>query len=139
LEERRKTVRRLFGQLRGPLGLALLLGGAAAGACELPPGVRIESERLVISYWTKPAKIAVGEPFVLELAACPKGAARLPERVRLDAHMPEHRHGMNYRTKVVPLATGRYHSEGWLFHMPGRWEFVFDLGAERLTHSVRVE
>ena len=35
---------------------------------------------------------------------------------------------MNYRVKVAPLA-GRYRSEGWLFHMPGRWEFVFDLGA----------
>jgi hypothetical protein len=135
LEERRKPVRRILGQL----SLAALLPCGAALACELPPGARIESERIAISYWTKPARIAVGEPFVLELAACPKGAARLPERVRLDAHMPEHRHGMNYRTKVVPLGTGRYHSEGWLFHMPGRWEFVFDLGAERLTHSVRVE
>ena len=53
--------------------------------------------------------------------------------------MPEHRHGMNYRTKIVRLGTGRLHSEGWLFHMPGRWEFVFDLGPERLTHSVRID
>jgi hypothetical protein len=44
----------------------------SAVACELPPGVRVESERLRISYWTIPAKIAVGQPFVLELAACPK-------------------------------------------------------------------
>ena len=101
--------------------------------------MRIDSERMSVSYWTKPAKIAVGEPFVLELAACPKAGARVPDRVKLDAHMPEHRHGMNYKTKVVPVGAGRFHSEGWLFHMPGRWEFVFDLGAERLTHSVRIE
>jgi len=94
---------------------------------------------VAISYWTIPAKINVGQPFMLELAACPKRGGLRFERVRLDAHMPEHRHGMNYRAKVESLGNGRFRSEGWLFHMPGRWEFIFDLGAERLTHSVRVE
>jgi len=94
---------------------------------------------MTVSYRTLPAKIAVGQPFVLDLAACPKRGAADVGRVRLDAHMPEHRHGMNYLAKVEPLGNGRFHSEGWLFHMPGRWEFVFDVGAERLTHSVRVE
>jgi hypothetical protein len=133
MEERRHHFRRLAVALSG-----VSLCGVAA-ACELPPGVRVETERVAISYRTIPAIIEVGKPFVLELAACPKKAAAIAERVRLDAHMPEHRHGMNYRIKVVPLANGRYRSEGWLFHMPGRWEFVFDLGAERLTHSVRIE
>ncbi len=99
----------------------------------------MEARRVALSYRTIPAKIAVGEQFVLELAACPKAGAALPERVRLDAHMPEHRHGMNYRPSVKPAGSGRYRSEGWLFHMPGRWEFVFDLDGERLTHSVRIE
>jgi hypothetical protein len=132
MEKRRDPVRRLAGAI-------IALAAVSASACELPPGVRIESERLAVSYWTIPAKIAVGQPFALELAACPKSGTVVSERVKLDAHMPEHRHGMNYRTKVVPLGIGRFHSEGWLFHMPGRWEFVFDLGAERLTHSIRIE
>ena len=112
-------------------------------ACELPPGARVENERVAISYWTIPAKITVGQPFVLELAACPKHADGKSQpvtgSVKLDAHMPEHRHGMNYRAKVVPVGAGRFHSEGWLFHMPGRWEFLFDIDTERLTHSVRIE
>jgi len=132
VEKRREIVRRLAGAI-------VALAGWNATACELPPGVRVESEKLSISYLTVPAKIAVGQPFVLELAACPKGGAAVSEKVRLDAHMPEHRHGMNYRTKVTPLGASRFRSEGWLFHMPGRWEFVFDIGAERLTHSVRIE
>ena len=122
----------------GALG-AFLCGANLAIACELPPGARLESERIAVSYWTVPAKIEVGRPFVLELAACSKRGTAIAEDVMLDAHMPEHRHGMNYRTKVVSLGPGRFHSEGWLFHMPGRWEFVFDIGAERLTHSVRIE
>jgi hypothetical protein len=139
MEKRRNPVRRLAGTVSSALGALAAFAAAGATACELPPGVRIESERLAVSYWTIPAKIAVGQPFVLELAACPKAGEVVSERVKLDAHMPEHRHGMNYRTKVVLLGPGRFHSEGWLFHMPGRWEFVFDLGAEHLTHSVRIE
>lgn len=80
----------------------------------------------------------MGEHFVLELAVCPK-QGKVAERIRLDAHMPEHRHGMNYRPSVKALGEGRYSSEGWLFHMAGRWEFVFEIGGERLADSVRVE
>lgn len=132
MEKRREFVRRLASAV-------IALASGIATACELPPGVRVESERLSISYWTVPAKIAVGQPFVLELAACPKRNAAVSERIKLDAHMPEHRHGMNYRTRVVSKGAGRFHSEGWLFHMPGRWEFLFDIDSERLTHSVRIE
>lgn len=144
MEERRKFVRRRARAVVRALGAlsaasGALLVGAATAACELPPGARVESAQLTLSYWTIPAKIEVGKPFALELAACPKAGPLVLERVRLDAHMPEHRHGMNYRIKVVRLGPGRFHSEGWLFHMPGRWEFLFDLGPERLTHSLRIE
>ena len=84
MEERRDPVRRLAVALSG-----LLLCGGAAG-CELPPGARVESERISVSYRTVPAKIEVGKPFVLELAACPKKGATDSGRVRLDARMPEH-------------------------------------------------
>ena len=119
--------------------IVLAAAGGHALACELPPGKRLESEHVVLSYRTVPARVAVGENFILELAYCPKRSFRPSERVRLDAHMPEHRHGMNYKPSVTALGAGRYRSEGWLFHMPGRWEFVFELGGERLTDSVRIE
>jgi len=138
VEERRSPVRQFARALIGAFGALAAIGGAAL-ACELPPGERVESERIALSYRTIPAQIAVGQPFVLELAACPKRGAAVAERVKLDAHMPEHRHGMNYRTKVTPLGAGRFHSEGWLFHMPGRWEFVFEVDSERFTDSVRLE
>jgi hypothetical protein len=134
VEKRRRTVRR---PVRALIALAGFSG--TIQACELPPGVRVESAHVSISYRTTPAKIEVGQPFVLDLAACAKDSAALPERVKLDAQMPEHRHGMNYRPSLVPTGSGSYRSEGWLFHMPGRWEFIFDLGGERLTHSVHIE
>ena len=68
MEERRDSVRRLAGAIaRSALGALGALAGVAATACELPPGVHLESERLALAFWTIPAKIAVGQPFVLEL------------------------------------------------------------------------
>jgi hypothetical protein len=62
------------------------------------------------------------------------------EEVRVDGHMPEHRHGMNYKASVkVQAEPGRYRAEGLMFHMPGKWEFLFDLrdakGMERLKQE----
>jgi hypothetical protein len=138
VEERRESFRR---HARRALiaAFAVAAAGGIARACELPPGTRVESPRLALSFQTIPGKVAVGEQFVLELSACAKTGAPLSGQVKLDAYMPEHRHGMNYRASVKPMGGGRFRSEGWLFHMPGRWEFIFDLGGERLTHSVRIE
>jgi len=137
VEERRDALRR---HAQALIAAGLLAGApGVAQACELPPGTRLESKRLAFSYRTIPPKIVVGEHFALELAACPKQGAALPARIKLDARMPEHKHGMNYRPDLKPLGAGRYRSDGWLFHMPGRWEFVFDLDGERLTHSVHIE
>jgi hypothetical protein len=134
LEKRRDRFRQ---RTRALIGAACVAG--AAQACELPPGVRVESERLVLSYRTVPARIAIGEHFELLFGVCPKKGFRVAGEVRADAGMPEHRHGMNYRPSITPLGAGRYRSEGWLLHMPGRWEFAFEIGGERLTHSVQVE
>ena len=134
MEKRRNAFQRHAGALIG----AICFCGAAQ-ACELPSGRRLETERVALSYRTEPSKIVVGEHFALELAVCRKQKAEIRNEINLDAHMPEHRHGMNYRPSVSALGSGRFRSEGWLFHMPGRWEFVFELGSERLADSVLVE
>ncbi|NJN40058.1 MAG: hypothetical protein HC807_03220 [Gammaproteobacteria bacterium] len=50
---------------------------------------------------------------------------------------------MNYRPTVVAEGEGRFRAEGLLFHMPGRWQFVFDLdlpGArEQITQDLVLE
>ena len=126
---------------RTGLRLALAAAGLAlAGvACACEPalqGTRLESPRFVLAY--KPEPIAVAQHFALEIAVCSKAPGPI-ESVKVDAYMPEHRHGMNYEPEVKALGPGRWRAEGLMLHMPGRWEFVFDLGAERLTHSVRIE
>jgi hypothetical protein len=118
--------------------LWLALAVPAAQACELPggPARKLQAAGYTVLYRTPPLR--VGEHFALELAVCPA-----PELLRVDAWMPEHRHGMNYRPSVTAQGGGRYRAEGLMLHMPGRWEFVFELRAagktERLAHRVRTE
>ncbi len=85
-----------------------------------------------------PAIPPLNAPFVLEVALCARdgSAAKAP---RIDAWMPAHRHGMNYRPSVAALADGRFRADGLLFHMPGRWEYIVEIGGERLTAPVELD
>ena len=130
------------------VAVAATLGTAAAAvqACELPadfvPMARAESRAFVVAFRPVPAPIVVGKHFAVDAVACAKDGAA-PTALRVDAQMPEHRHGMNYRAKVTPQGAGRWRADGLLFHMPGRWQFVFDVERgperERLTRDHVVE
>jgi hypothetical protein len=113
---------------------------AVAQSCDLPASQRAESERYVVAYRTQPSKVAVGQHFAVEFAVCPKEGQPAPEAVRVDGFMPEHNHGMNYRAAVKPQGKGRYLADGLMFHMPGKWDFIFEIRGggktERVTHSV---
>ena len=129
--------------MKSALAAALVLSSGAVAACELSAdGARLESGRYAIALATDPTTIAVGKFFAAIVAVCPKGDAPAPESVRVDASMPDHRHGMNYRPRVSG-DNGRYRVEGLMFHMPGRWEFVVEIRAggrtDRATLSRRIE
>ena len=125
MEKRRRDLRLAL----AALGLSV---AGAAGAC-IPPleGTLLESSRYVLAFRPEPA-VAVSRHFKLEVAVCSKSGA-LPESLKVDAVMPEHRHGMNYAPTVKKLGPGRWQAEGLMFHMPGRWQFVFVLDGERFA------
>lgn len=125
---------------------AMLLGIGSAWACgeQLSGTMRhVESATYEIVFTSRPAPIETGKHFSLDLAVCPRGGARSPEAVRVDAVMPEHRHGMNYRPVVVARGAGLYHADGLMLHMPGNWEIRFDVvtasGTERLATTIQLE
>jgi hypothetical protein len=103
----------------------------------------LESKNYALVFRTQPEKIEIGKHFAVELALCQNDGAAAPESVRVNAHMPEHRHGMNYKTTVTSSGPGRYRAEGLMFHMPGRWEYIFEVRSagttERLTTSVQLQ
>ncbi len=126
MEERRGPVRRALS-----FTLVALLSAAAVEGCELPAGFtprgRVESAGVTVVFRTLPPAIELGRHFAVEALVCGDGA--FPVLTRVDAQMPEHRHGMNYRPTLVDQGNGRYVAEGLLLHMPGRWELSFEVEA----------
>jgi hypothetical protein len=121
--------------------------GGAAQACDPPlqgAAIRVmRSGSHAVAWRAEPQPIAVGTHFAVELAVCAATGAGAFDTVAVDADMPEHRHGMNYRASVVALGQGRYRAEGLMFHMAGRWRLTVELRAaaavERLTDEVTVD
>lgn len=96
-----------------------------------------------VAYKTKPAKIEVGKPFSIEVVACVDGEKRMaPSRIRVDAGMPMHGHGMNYKPSERKIGPGHSSFDGMVFHMPGHWQITFDVfegdKRQRLTQKVSV-
>lgn len=125
----------------------ILFAATPALACD-PPSLGAsqrlaESPRYRLAWRVRPDPIVVSEPFALEMSVCAKPGAPPLDGVVVDATMPEHRHGMNYRPSVTDRAGGRLLAEGMLFHMPGKWRLIFDLRAggasERLTQDLTIE
>ena len=109
------------------LALAASLAGAGAACAACPPlaadGAQLRQGAMLLAWRTEPAVLRVGQPFSVFVQLCPTEAILL----RVDANMPEHRHGMNYKTSLHPLGDGRWRVDGLLWHMAGRWEMRWDV------------
>lgn len=121
--------------------LACLLASAElapAAAC-LPPDAGTAMKpakptRVTAALRVRPSPVKVGAPFVVELRVCSLDSKPI-QRLTIDATMPAHRHGMNYKPEMVDLGGGRHEAKGFLFHMPGRWEIVLSVyGGEQPSH-----
>lgn len=114
--------------------LALCAAPALAAACPLAAGPNlVEQDGVQLAWQPEPAPIAVGRPFAVVVSTCPQQAAL----AAVDATMPEHRHGMNYRPSIRRLAPGRWRVEGLLWHMSGRWQWRFELRQEGALRVMR--
>ena len=126
------------------LCLSLHAGVAAAcGSALARPTRTIDGTRYTVVFKTVPAPVKVGTHFAVDFAVCPRAAADAPGSVRVDANMPAHRHGMNYRPVVTAKSSELFRAEGLMFHMPGRWDLTFDVEGggrtERLTSTLQLE
>jgi hypothetical protein len=119
----------------------------AAPPCTAPLGFgapgRLESSDVVVLFRTVPSPIEIGQHFTVEALVCPTPPIGVAAGFMVDARMPEHRHGMNYRARVFRKPDGIYVAEGLLFHMPGLWQLMFDVERggrmERLTTDIDLE
>ena len=123
---------------------ALLHAPANAGCADpldAPNALSVESDGVRVAFVPRPLPIPVGEHFGIDFVVCIGDVARSDARLQVDADMPAHRHGMNYRASIAPLPGGVFHAEGLMFHMPGRWRLLFDveLGGRTLRLAREIE
>jgi hypothetical protein len=113
---------------------------AACGSLDAPVSQHLTSENHQLRYVVEPAPLAVARDFAMIFDVCNGDGSAFEGTPVVDAHMPRHRHGMNYRPRVEKLGDGRFRADGFLFHMPGQWQFIFDLNdgpsSERLTSDL---
>ena len=112
---------------------AALAGPAATADCgpALPASSRqlIRQHGLQLAFAPRPAPLPLGRHFALDIVVCPADGVPAPTLRAVDAEMPAHRHGMNYRPTVQALGAGRYRADGLMLHMPGAWRLWFELDA----------
>ena len=127
------------------LALAAVLAAppAAYAACVAGAGVlRGETPKMALAFRTTPPVIKVGELFSLQAQVCPQDGVSVTG-LKVDAGMTAHKHGMNYQPRVSSTGPGTYTATGLMFHMPGQWQFTFDLetptGRERILVDYAVE
>jgi hypothetical protein len=119
------------------LAIAGLFSGAALAsyaACPFPADTpaQVITGPVQARWSTEPQPVQIGEPFVLRVSLCPADARLL----RVDATMPEHRHGMNYRPSIEALGPGEWRVQGLVWHMAGRWELKLDTVLAGATHTL---
>ena len=123
----------------------------AAGALALPASAcptteqgfrRLASPDAEVAYRWEPAELKVGQFFTAEIVACRAPKEEPVRAIMIDATMPAHGHGMNYRPAATRTAPGHYRFTGLMLHMPGTWRVTIDLlqGGKRtrLTHEVNL-
>jgi hypothetical protein len=95
-----------------------------------------------VAYRWDPAELRVGRFFAAEVVACKTPHDEPVGEIRLDATMPAHGHGMNYRPAAAQTAPGHYKFTGLMLHMAGTWRLTIDLvqGSKRtrLTHDLKL-
>lgn len=126
--------------IRAGLLVLLILPFSPVYGCELAAAERKELEPgLTLFYRVKAPPIAVTRHFSMQFLVCEQGVAAAVKRFKLDARMPAHKHGMNYRAAIVIGEDGLINASGLLFHMPGRWRISVDFATEAAIHQVKLD
>lgn len=79
----------------------------------------------------------VSRPWSLMIAAETERPQAVVEIVDVDAQMPTHRHGMNYRPRLTALGPGRARADALMLHMPGPWRLRIGLRVDGSPVSVQ--
>lgn len=116
---------------------------ASAADCKAGEDVKMKPERqrtsLSAHISTVPTTVPVGQPFSAKVVICGE-EGKLVDSLSIDATMPRHRHGMNYKPTITSGGDRIYEATGLFFHMPGLWRFAVTVQSkemrQRFTYDV---
>lgn len=104
-------------------------------------GLHLKGEQHQVLVVPNPAAAKIGEQFSLTISPCTAKANVILSKI--NATMPMHGHGMNYRPTITPDGKGNFRVDGMLFHMPGTWRLILETRAdgrrEKLTSDFLVK
>jgi hypothetical protein len=86
----------------------------------------IEMPNFTIAYEPSVWPIPVGKHFSVQIQVCSKTPTNLVTGLKIDADMPAHKHGMNYKPSLTKQSESTYLAQGLMFHMPGQWRMLFE-------------
>ena len=100
----------------------LIAAHAHAHACAPQSAVELSSnDKAPFKAYADIQLKALSKPFNVDLYFC-GDENTLVERVKIDAIMPAHQHGMNYTPQILYLGDGKFQATNMFFHMPGIWQ-----------------
>lgn len=126
--------------MRGLLVVCLWLVSVPVVACGLDDATRLQLDnRVSLFYRVTMPPIVVAKHFAMQFRFCRDDQPYHVDRFNLDASMPAHGHGMNYRASIRSQDEGLFEARGLMFHMPGKWQLKLDFSLEGEAHQVRLD
>lgn len=125
----------------------LIAAHAQAHACAPQSAVELSSdEQAPFKAYADIQLKALSMPFNVDLYFC-GNENTMVERIKIDAIMPAHQHGMNYTPQILELGDGKFQAASMFFHMPGIWQLqvsAYHVSAENdkpilFTHDIKAQ
>jgi hypothetical protein len=134
----------MTGLLPAALALAAVLLAPLPSFAACPEAAqgfaRLSTPEAEIAYRWQPDTLKVGQFFTMDVIACRMPGSGAVQTIVVDAQMPAHGHGMNYRPTAIESGPSQFRMSGLMLHMPGRWRLTVDLvqadRRTRLTHDL---
>lgn len=109
-------------------------------ACDLAGGETVELEAgVTLHYRIEPSQLRVAQHFSMQFLVCRGDRSLVLDGLKVDALMPAHGHGMNYKASVESQRDGLVEASGMLFHMPGPWQISVDLSYDGFDRQVKID
>ncbi|MDB4838055.1 FixH family protein [Marinomonas sp.] len=120
-----------------PAFLLCMLNAPSTLACTLPDNadatvndVTVNKGDLLVSINFLPKTLEIGSLHSLMVHVCRKDNQPFAGKIKADAIMPAHNHGMNYQPRFTVEEPGQFKGTGFVFHMPGVWRLRLTLESD---------